>query len=675
MIQKLPIELSSDLKNYWRLLSVILIITFTIVFVLLAAMTPTAPMGESDDYMAAELALENHFSLQILESDVEEARMDFPEHYEYIKSSWEIGGNRFFISQNGDRYPWYMGTYSLACIPVKLLLDFLGLNQSYAFALTNVFLFIGVLIFTYQRLRVSDRSLFLTILLLACSPIVLYYFWPSAEMFIFSFVVIALVHFVNGSYKLSALFISIVGTLNPTIMVLGVAIIIDYFIKLLKTSYQLDKKNILIIFKQNFIDIFKFGVCFLPFFITYIFNYTHFGIFNLQSSLGLVRSQYWLGRFSAYLFDLNFGFLPYYLIAFILFIGLLIYGIVFKKNTRSIAFAIGFFGTIGAYAITWHINCGMTGIARYNAWAAPILIFFLTTQLEKLFNTERVKKIIAILLIVSAVYTSLVVYIIRTSEHGMEYTYMSPIATWVLDNYPSLYNPYPFTFISRVLHQDGGYWGDWGNESIERNPVIYSDENGYIRKILLMAPIDIKKLESNIIGNENDLNKLEQKLKELEALKKYQYLDFDKEISLIDISNVKGEFDPVKYKDLTLSCRGIYGNEGNFHWCSQDAIIRLRADNKKTTGIVIKYAVNQALFDMNNLDEYKFDIVINGKYIKTEYLTKAGDFELRVNNYELPDDNAGIYEIELRTNASFSPVQYGNYNDTRDLSIVLFYIG
>lgn len=97
-------------------------------------------IGESDDYMLATEALQNHFSLRITEEDVKQAKIDFPEHAWYFQNSWDAGMPALFSIKDGEVYPWYMGTYSLVCIPMKICLQFLNLNQSYAFPLTNAIL-------------------------------------------------------------------------------------------------------------------------------------------------------------------------------------------------------------------------------------------------------------------------------------------------------------------------------------------------------------------------------------------------------------------------------------------------------------------------------------------------------------------------------------------------------
>jgi hypothetical protein len=51
---------------------------------------------------------------------------------------------------------------------------------------------------------------------------------------------------------------------------------------------------------------------------------------------------------------------------------------------------------------------------------------------------------------------------------------MSPLAKIILDKYPALYNPYPYTFVSRVDHVDGGYYYN--------QPVVYYNDNGYNKK-------------------------------------------------------------------------------------------------------------------------------------------------------------------------------------------------
>jgi hypothetical protein len=309
-------------------LSKIWIAIFLISTLIWVCLTTTFPVGESDDYMIASITLQNHLSLEILESDIEQVSVDFPEHYEYIKSIWDNGG--FLNTEDGRLYPFYFGTYSFLCIPMKILLKLLGLSQSYAFAISNVLFYVGALIFVYCKLGCNRKIVFLTLLLLTCNPACAYLTWPLAEILIFSLVVVAAVCLANKRHHASAIFISIAGTLNPTIMAFGFFVIVDYIldIALVKDAAT---KNIILRCIKNKNGIFLLILCYCPFIISILLNYIKFGAIIPQLLYGFNRTDKWLERFWAYFVDLNFGFLPYFTIPLLLFVVLIVHG-VYKRN-------------------------------------------------------------------------------------------------------------------------------------------------------------------------------------------------------------------------------------------------------------------------------------------------------------------------------------------------------
>ena len=186
-------SITSD-KAYNRL-SQIVIAAFIIVFLILAMSASVDPIGESANYIVSTIVFErNPFSQRILPVDFERIRYEFPSQYDYVVS-W----SSYFTDGEGNIYPWYFPTYSIAIIPVKHLLNFIGVTTTKAYQISNILYYAIALLFVYFFLNKSRKTIFLTILLLTCSPAVMYYHWISAEMFICSLLIITLVFWVNGN--------------------------------------------------------------------------------------------------------------------------------------------------------------------------------------------------------------------------------------------------------------------------------------------------------------------------------------------------------------------------------------------------------------------------------------------------------------------------------------------
>lgn len=537
-------------KNNNRMIEIIpllLIGIFSFWLLISACHQTPEPVGESDDYMMPTISIINHGSLYITDEDIEQAKIDFPDFYGYLKDQYDNNG--FFNTPEVKAHSWYMGTYSTVCIPMKLLLKFIGLKQSYAFCITNCFFYILALLFVYFKLKQPKKIVLLTLLLLMCNPALFYVTWLSAEVFIFSLVTISLVYFANGQHKQAALIISIAGTLNMTIMVFGMAIIADYFIKLYQTSKTVQGNKFLTGIIHNWKDIIKFALCFVPSIITPIYNYIHFKAFNLQILYGgFLDNANIFNRFLSYLFDLNFGILPYFSIGLILFFIFVVYGIL-KRNIEAWLYAFGLFGTIWAFSIMSNINCGMTGIARYNIWVIPIAIFFLTCNIDKIISNGCLKNISYSGLALSAVLCALI--LINDGPmfpNKTTHIKMTPIASFVLDHCPALYNPYIYTFEVRTA-------GRTAYSSITE-PLIHINKNGYVRKALVL-PENAQKLNECLTGDTQDMELLQAKIAEVRKRNGYQYLNFDSTTKLtVKNSYLLGEF-RYALNNMQL-CRGSY---------------------------------------------------------------------------------------------------------------------
>lgn len=168
-------------------------------------------------------------------------------------------------------------------------------------------------------------------------------------------------------YKKAAVFLSIASHLNPTVLVVGMVLIANYLFHVLCSA---GIKKIW----SRYREIRLLAVCFLPSVLPFAWNLFYAGRINLtattETDLNPVNI---FGRFKAYMLDWNLGFLPYFGILFILF--LIVFAVsVWKRNGRVAAMGLAFFGTCLAYSIEIHINLGMSGLARYNAWASAIMI-------------------------------------------------------------------------------------------------------------------------------------------------------------------------------------------------------------------------------------------------------------------------------------------------------------
>lgn len=126
-----------------------------------------------------------------------------------------------------------------------------------------------------------------------------------------------------------------------------------------------------------------------------------------------------------------------------------------------------------SFSLALHINCGMIGISRYGAWTTPFIFLTMIKYDSIIPISIKIRKIIWVVMVIS---TELLIAISScTGANELSYE-----ARFVLDYFPTLYNPMYSTFTYRTLHDDvtAGY-----NYST-RVPIVYRDSKGFVRKVL-----------------------------------------------------------------------------------------------------------------------------------------------------------------------------------------------
>lgn len=460
------------------------------------------PVGEWDDYSLPVVSIIKQHNFSIDANDIEEAKKLFPDWANFIEH-YNLSG---YKTRNGGEMSWYFPIYSIACVPAVLALRLLRIPTTYAFAYTNLASLMVLLLFIYKYLKVSDKRKFAIILLFSINPIIFYLTWISAEVLIFALIGIAVACWYNKWYKRAALVISIAGMLNPTILCFGIIMIIDYIVQLLKNRKHNEK--FIGFVKQNIGKIISYGGCYLIALIPFAYNYYNTGHINLTASLSSFTQaeETTFARFLAYLFDLNFGFLPYFSILFVLVLVLIPLAI-YRKQWNYIKLMVAFFINVYLYSIMIHINSGMSGIARYNVWAAVYMIFAIGIYFDKIIKDKALVVIIKFMLMLSTILTGTIIFKYGPMRSAnADYLHITPITSIVLDNMPEIYNPLHSTFNSRVNHVDGEY--------TYSTPIVYRNPKGHVKKILATSKDTEEILEKYIVvsGDEawlkNEMSKL-----------------------------------------------------------------------------------------------------------------------------------------------------------------------
>lgn len=497
--------MGSKWKIYFKRASIACIVVFSFFAMVYALLTPTGPIGESEDYMITTIALQNRMSIFITQEDIEQSWTDYPEYAGYFYQDRTL-----FTTKDGQMISAYFPTYSLAALPMKVILKRLYLNQSYTFALTNVLYYIIAMAVVYKCLRRPAWQIFMTLLFVALNPAFFYLTWPESEVFIYAFVVMSLVFFSNKQYKRAALFVSIAGTLNICIMGYGAVIILAYAMDKYERFTRSFVRNLLLSIRKNAGDCTLLVLSFIPSVVPIALNYVLFGgPISMMYTVDL--RDYW-GRYAAYLFDLNLGLAGYFPVLLLLMALLTIWAAL-RRHVQTLLLFAGFLLTVAWYSITYHINCGMIAISRYGAWTSP-LIFFCVLSAIPLLSSRRGRTILSCALVLSTGTTAL----LTAANRSTEWLTMGRPAKAILTNAPTLYNPLYTTFITRVT-------GEFCTYTYER-PTAFVTEHGYVTKVLANAETANETERMLTSATEEGRSKLVKAIEHLKASKGLIYLNF-----------------------------------------------------------------------------------------------------------------------------------------------------
>lgn len=527
--------------------------------------------GEFDDYTLPVASILNDGNCTINSSDVDYYKELFPELSSQIEE-YSLSG---YEAKNGSgELTWYYPTYAIICLPMVVLFRMLGISSWYAFPFVNIMMLMILLGIIYKYCKTDSKKKLLVILAFSINPIIFYLPWLMAEVTIYVFMALSMVCWYNGWNKRAAVFLSLAGTLNVTAMSVGFLLIFDYFINLYKSKEC--EEDWLNFIKKNVLDVIEYGSCYIIGIIPMIYNWYNTGNINLTASYSsfTVGKESILQRFMAYLFDLNYGLLPYYIIILILSLVFLFISIR-KKHLRYIELFFGFILNVFCYSVMVHINCGGSGIGRYNSWGVVTLLAAVVFYFDELTEITKIKRIMYGLIGIH--YCMVLCILFRYGPYGANNTWgeaWMPIARYVLDYAPFLYNPLGSTFYANTNNIIGGYDYD--------TPVIYCTRSGDVRKILATQD-DIDELKNQLVCVTPD-DDIWFKEKIWQLSKKERYISIPLSRKIYKCANYKlGTeiyFDKEKSNSDQYIINGIYDAEEWGAWSDSKIFMTLVFDDK-----------------------------------------------------------------------------------------------
>jgi len=629
----------------------IYLVLYVIATCLYCGIQGSQPSGEWDDYVFPVAALLDGGRIGLTMDDLPVLKEYFPQ-WEGGIDALGLGQMSGKINKNGEMLTWYFPTYALVNLPMIGLLRFMKLPATYAFCFTNLLSVFALLFAVAVWLKASDKVKLALVVLLSINPVIFYYAWPSAETLLYSLLGLAMVCWYNKWYKRAAIFVSIAGTMNPVIMSVGIVMIIGYLVRLLASKTK--EVSWLQFIKKNILSVIAYGACYIIGLIPMGYFYYHTGHINLTAShAGFLNGrENTFQRMLAYLFDPNFGILPYFPVLVVLG-GVLLVLAVIRKNWRYMEWIASFLAVVAMYSVMVHINSGMSGIARYNVWGAVILIFAVCLFADELIKKKRNKGIVKGFLALNAVAVLLIVYHYGpTNASNTSYTSWTPIGAYVMDHFPTLYNPLHSTFNSRTSHVDGGY--DF------RTPVIYTGSDGYVRKVLATKD-DAEKLKTALLSNEKQ-DWLDRQIEKLDSEPGYISIPARYRVAYCS-SYMLGTplyFNAESYNVDKYVASGLSGREDWGTWTDgKEFTMRLVTGS---TDAQLRCYLEAGVFNGSQ----RYEVYVNDQKV-TEGIFAGGSLEF---NFPNPGRNKRI-EMRIELPDAVSPNQVDGSSDYRVLGIGL----
>lgn len=434
--------------------------------------------GDGFEYAVMTESFYNHFSPDLQTQDLVSFKYNIYKSYktnefpkgEYIDGlCWNLNQathafkqdiNGFFYSKQKKFYCYHYYTYSLFCVPARIIGEWTGSPILHTFYKTNALLVIItclILLFSFSK------NLYISIFSALCfcfGSCYWYLGWEHTEIFSTSLVVWGLVFFLNKKRLLGLFFIALATSQTQTLML---------FLALLAFWAVFDKKfNIKYMF-------YTFLVCFVAF-TPIIFYYYHFDTTNLIKDMGFLDNKYITGtRLFGFYFDLNQGMVLAMPLILITYIVLYVRSLI--SNIKTLKFHLLFpvicicMTLVASSMGNW--NPGQSIVHRYTTWIGAIIFVHTFYLLDEYNNSDK-----KLFLLSSFLWTQIIAcfYFQTFNKFDWEQENHKDIATWVLDNYPEFYNPDPIIFSVRT---DRVY--AFGNVT---EPIFYFDKERRIKKVM-----------------------------------------------------------------------------------------------------------------------------------------------------------------------------------------------
>jgi hypothetical protein len=414
-----------------------------------ALRTATVLYGDAREYLLMSESLANHASPDLRPEDV--ASFDGLCRRAGIAEPVESRLIGYYEAANGGRYSYHFWAYSLAVVPVKLVLRALGADELRAAQVLNALLMGGLLAFVAWRAPLDETRKLLLNGLLFFSPAAWFILWPHPEVFSFALTAAALVLRLRRTFRAAILCTALAALQNPQLMLLAALLWLEAVVRLrirLRPVFALRAS-------ARWRDAVGHTLPALPFLLHPLFFYARFGVMSVVAREATSLAKLSPSRAWDLVFDLNLGLLPYVPLAVLLYFLVVARAAWTDRSQGSpvVRLFFVFVALLLVNTLQWNFNHGSSGPSRYVVWMMPILFVTLAAEMTG-------RAFLAALGLAVAVQAGIV-----ASRGGLipryDYLQHSPVAAYVLDRWPRLYDPDYEVFIKRTLHVEGPTHGPY----------------------------------------------------------------------------------------------------------------------------------------------------------------------------------------------------------------------
>lgn len=468
------------------------IVFFILSLALLAVSLISKPQrnGDGHEYSLIAKSFVNHFSPDITANDVTDRMNDVGKYKSsdyslpYLenikngilaneKNAANIG---IFKSDDGSYYGYHFWFYPLLTAIAEKILSIFNINPLKSFQLINAIF----LVFALYLMAIRDKKDGIAQFLFLAGGVLFYLKWSHPEVMIYTFVFLAFYNLITDRPLRAVAFISFASIQVVSLSLLFVLIPI-YIARLEKnniiaTSFYLLKRW----------QVWLYGVISIS---SIIFYYAEFGKFSLIGSQASNISNINFHHFISYYFDLDQGLwvgAPW-VVLFILFLK--------KKNDHKLLndliFSLAFSILICIPLMANNaINSGQSIFQRYALYSIAPIVAWCCVYSSTVLDSINKKTIL---------FLAATLYILFCRGHTNEINTIAhkPWTSYLLENYPHLYEPEPDIFIVRTFPMDQWMSG-------MKDSYAYKNSNGVVTKIIYRET-DNKLFSDSCNGEYKDL--------------------------------------------------------------------------------------------------------------------------------------------------------------------------